>query len=90
MGSFKANPFGLHDMMGNVSEWVEDCLPTGLQWRGAPVDGSAHTKGDCTQRGFRGGSFLENEKYYLRNGDRFKFVGAKDSDLGFRVARMLP
>lgn len=89
-GSFKANAFGLHDMIGNVSEWTEDCMPTGLQWRGAPVDGTANLKGDCSQRGYRGGSFLENEKYYLRNSDRFKFVGAKDSDLGFRVARTLP
>src|SRR5690606_22170075 len=51
VGSFKPDAFGLFDMMGNVAEWVEDCLPTGLQWRGAPVDGSAHTRGDCTQRG---------------------------------------
>jgi formylglycine-generating enzyme required for sulfatase activity len=90
VGSFKPNAFGIHDMMGNVSEWVEDCLPTGLQWRGAPIAGAANLKGDCTQRGFRGGSFLENEKNYLRNPDRFKFIGAKDSDLGFRVARTLP
>jgi formylglycine-generating enzyme required for sulfatase activity len=89
-GSFKPNAFGLYDMIGNVSEWVEDCLPTGLQWRGAPIDGTANLKGDCSQRGFRGGSFLENEKYYLRNQDRFKFIGAKDSDLGFRVVRILP
>jgi formylglycine-generating enzyme required for sulfatase activity len=90
VGSFKPNAFGVYDMMGNVSEWVEDCMPTGLQWRGAPIDGSPHLKGDCTQRGFRGGSFLENEKNYLRNPDRFKFVGTRLSDLGFRVARSLP
>lgn len=89
-GSFKPNAFGIYDMLGNVSEWVEDCLPNGLQWRGAPLDGTANMKGDCSQRGFRGGSFLENEKYYLRNSDRFKYTGARDGDLGFRVARVLP
>ena len=90
VGSYKPNAFGIYDMLGNVSEWVEDCQPTGLQWRGAPIDGTANIKGDCSQRGFRGGSYLENEKYYLRNSDRFKFIGAKDGDLGFRVARVLP
>ena len=90
VGSFKPNAFGLHDLLGNVWEWTEDCMPTGLQWRGAPIDGTANLKGDCSQRGFRGGSFLENEKYYIRNPDRYKFIGARDSDLGFRVARTLP
>lgn len=90
VGAFKANAFGLHDLLGNVWEWTEDCMPTGLQWRGAPIAGAANLSGDCSQRGFRGGSFLENEKYYIRNPDRFKFVGAKDGDLGFRVARTLP
>jgi len=90
VGSFEPNAFGLYDMLGNVSEWTEDCLPTGLQWRGAPLDGSANLKGDCSQRAYRGGSWLANEKVYMRTPDRYKYVGARDSDLGFRVARTLP
>jgi len=39
VGQKKANDFGLHDMSGNVSEWVEDCYHSGYD--GGPVDGSA-------------------------------------------------
>jgi formylglycine-generating enzyme required for sulfatase activity len=90
VGSFKPNAFGIHDTIGNVAEWVEDCLPTGLQWRGAPIGSAPNLKGDCSQRGFRGGSWLENDRRFMRSPDRFKYVGARDADLGFRVVRVLP
>jgi formylglycine-generating enzyme required for sulfatase activity len=90
VGSFKPNAFGVHDTTGNVAEWVEDCMPTGLQWRGAPIDGTAQTNGDCSQRAFRGGSWLGNERRYLRSPDYFKYLGARDADLGFRLMRVLP
>ncbi len=48
VGSFGANAFGLHDMHGNVWEWVEDCWHG--DYRGAPVDGSAWTH-DCSDVG---------------------------------------
>ena len=39
LGSYRPNAFGLHDMLGNVEEWTQDC------WNGdyqdAPSDGSA-------------------------------------------------
>ena len=48
VGSFKPNAFGLHDVHGNVSEWVEDCWNE--DYKGAPSDGSAWTTGDCERR----------------------------------------
>jgi formylglycine-generating enzyme required for sulfatase activity len=56
VGSFPPNAFGLHDMHGNASEWVEDCWHD--DYEGAPVDGSAWTAGgDCRLRVQRGGAW---------------------------------
>lgn len=58
VGQFPANPFGLHDMHGNVWEWVEDCWHD--RYDGAPADASAWTT-SCveTSRVLRGGSWIE-------------------------------
>nr|WP_292994085.1 formylglycine-generating enzyme family protein [Nitrosomonas sp.] len=59
VASFGENQFGLFDMLGNVSEWTEDCWHENYQ--GVPVDGSAWreaNRGDCTRRVVRGGSWL--------------------------------
>ena len=55
VGSFAANDFGLHDMLGNVWEWVEDCRNG--SYEGAPTDGSVWRSGDCESRILRGGSW---------------------------------
>ena len=87
VGSFPGNNFGLHDVHGNVWEWVEDCWNG--SYDGAPTDGSAWTAGECNERVLRGGSWF-NEPRYLRSADRGRYaVGGRINDDGFRIARTL-
>ena len=88
VGSFPANAFGLHDIHGNVWEWVEDCKHG--SYAGAPDDGGAWTTGgDCSRRVLRGGSWNNNPSY-LRAANRYRnTTGNRYSLIGFRVARTL-
>ena len=87
-GSFVANPYGLHDALGNVWEWVEDCWHD--DYDGAPTDGSAWTSGGgCSRRVLRGGSW-GNSPGFVRSANRSGSPsGNRDSLVGFRVARTL-
>jgi formylglycine-generating enzyme required for sulfatase activity len=86
VGHFKPNSFGLYDMHGNVSEWVEDC-PASHNW--AVVDGTAVTWGACNNRVLRGGSWQSHPRY-LRPAARATYpVDARYNFLGFRVARTI-
>ena len=88
VGSFPANGFGLHDMHGNVSEWVEDCWHDDYT-AGAPTDGSAWVEGNCDGRVMRGGSW-EDSQTELRSAARlgeFKYESSYTD--GIRVARGL-
>ena len=87
VGSFAANGYGLHDVLGNVWEWVEDCWNEG--YAGAPSDGSAWESGDCSRRVLRGGSWGSGPGN-LRSALRFRLASGNRSDsFGFRVARTL-
>jgi formylglycine-generating enzyme len=85
VGQFQPNGFGLHDMLGNVWEWVEDCWNE--SYNGAPVDGSAWTTGDCGRRVARGGSWYGIPRNF-RVGVRLRDdAGIRGTNTGFRVAR---
>ena len=56
VGSFDPNEFGLHDMIGNVWEWLQDCYAT--QYSASIQDGSAFETRPCGQRVVRGGSWI--------------------------------
>jgi formylglycine-generating enzyme required for sulfatase activity len=88
VGSFRPNDFGLYDMFGNVSEWVEDCWNEDYTI-GVPNDGSAWLQGKCNGRVVRGGSWEDSEAE-LRSAAR---TGGNQDDRfytdGLRVAREL-
>lgn len=86
VGQKQANDFGLHDMSGNVLEWVQDCGHD--NYNGAPTDGSAWTSGGCKYRVLRGGSWDDYAKH-TRAAKRDS-SGSPDTRwklLGFRLAR---
>ena len=87
VGSFSANGFGLHDVHGNVFEWVEDCWNE--SYEGVPGDGSAWESGECSRRVLRGGSW-NGTPWVLRSANRdWNWSGNRHSVTGFRVARTL-
>ena len=88
VGSFDPNGFGLHDMHGNVLEWVEDCWHE--NYKNAPTDGRAWTwQGNCSLRVVRGGSWFNHAGF-----SRSSFRGGLEEDerythYGLRVARAI-
>jgi len=85
VGLFSPNAFGLYDVHGNVWEWVADCWNE--SYRGAPTDGIAWVRGDCSRRVLRGGAW-GNDPLVIRSATRIMGVaGSRYDDNGFRVAR---
>jgi formylglycine-generating enzyme required for sulfatase activity len=86
VGQFTPNGWQLHDMLGNVWEWVRDCYVD--SYEGAPTDGTPREVSDtCEYRVLRGGSWF-NIPRGVRSANREGGAPDYRSDgIGFRLAR---
>lgn len=85
VGSFGANPFGLHDTAGNVAEWVHDCWHD--NYKDAPSDSGVWEGGDCAFRIVRGGAY-SSPPQSIRHAKRDKFKSDQMYDhIGIRLVR---
>jgi formylglycine-generating enzyme required for sulfatase activity len=86
VGSLAGNAFGVHDLIGNVAEWVEDCYTRShdaLDDQGKVMDG------DCQRRLVKGGSW-GTLAHNLRTAERVPYPPThRDDSVGIRVARTL-
>jgi formylglycine-generating enzyme required for sulfatase activity len=81
VGTYAANQFGLHDMHGNVAEWVQDCATPHLS-----TEVREHPS-DCNRRVVRGGAWASAAPM-VRSGYRaFSDPNIRNNLIGFRVVR---
>jgi formylglycine-generating enzyme required for sulfatase activity len=83
-GTFAPNAWGLHDIIGNVWEFVQDCASDSLAER--PRDASAVERPGCPRRGIRGAGWNIGPKF-ARIGNRSDMApDGRNWGIGFRLA----
>lgn len=84
VGSYRPNPWGIHDMTGNVLEWVSDWYGEDYYGRSPKKDPRGPSSG--TFRVYRGGGWIDLPDF-LRPTFRSRLVPrARNHFLGFRCA----
>ncbi len=86
-GSMAANAYGLHDMAGNVSEWVADCWHKG--YRRAPTTGVAWVNPGCRNRMYRGGSWASAPAQVRSAWRAAGGMDVTNARVGFRLVRQI-
>ena len=84
VGNFGPNAFGLHDMHGNVCEWVVDTWHP--DYNGAPADGTAWIEQGNSQRVIRGGAWDYLPRLLRSPWRDWRFASYRADNIGFRVA----
>jgi len=85
--SFRPNRFDIHDLEGNVSEWVADCWHDG--YRRAPTQGEAWVNSGCRTRVVRGGAWANSPAQTRAAWRSQAEADATNALTGFRVVRDL-
>ena len=87
IGHFPANAWGLHDLLGNVCEWVADRWHP--SYHGAPIDGSAwfDDAPSETRRTLRGGAWDHLPRVLRCSWRDWAPASARWDNLGFRLVR---
>jgi len=69
IGEHRPNAFGLHDTLGSLWEWVEDCWNE--SYENAPADQAPWLSGECGLRVLRGGAWFTAPRL-TRSASRFR------------------
>ncbi|MCW0374735.1 Hercynine oxygenase [Xanthomonas sacchari] len=85
VASFSANAWGLHDMAGNLSEWVADCWHA--SYRRAPADGAAWYNPGCRSRVVRGGNWANAPEQTRAAWRLMQDSDSTSARVGFRLVR---
>lgn len=85
VASYQPNRWGVYDIAGNVSEWVEDCWHG--NYRRAPRDSRSWVNPGCRTQVIRGGSWASSPAHTRSAWRQGTDINNTSARIGFRVVR---